>query len=104
MPCLLFGDSGLLAGDDGMSILLAGMVVFISVVGPAGMAVAVGLRCPCPDLVQIRMPMPKSQRSAPRTPHPPPYHAVGGVQRGWERIWYCLHCRCCFSGGLPAPH
>ena len=38
-----------------MSILLAGMVVWISVVGPAGMAMAAGLGWRCPDLVQIRM-------------------------------------------------
>lgn len=68
-----------------MSILLAGMVVFISVMGPAGMAVAVGLRCPCPNLVQIRMPMPKSQRSAPPTPTPHPatqWEGCKGVGKG----------------------
>lgn len=41
------------AGDVGMSILLAGVVVWISVVRPAGMAMAAGLGWCCPDLVQI---------------------------------------------------
>lgn len=38
-----------------MSILLAGAVVWISVVGPAGTAMAAGLGWHCPNLVQIRM-------------------------------------------------
>lgn len=81
MPCLLLRDLGLLAGDVGMSTLLAGVVVWFSVVGPAGMAVVVGLRCRCSDLVQIRMPMPKSQRSAPSSPLlPVPPHSGTGAE------------------------
>lgn len=41
------------AGDVGMAILLAGVVVWISVVPPAGMAMAAQLGWRCPDLVQI---------------------------------------------------
>lgn len=52
-----------------MFILLAAVVVWISVVGPAGMALAVGLGCPCPDLVQIRMPY--AQISEVCSLHPP---------------------------------
>lgn len=85
--CLLLGDSGLLAGDVGMSILLAGVVVWISVVGPAGMAVAVGLdvavptwsrsECLCPNLRDLLPPLPLL---------PLPHPTLGRVQRDWERI------------------
>lgn len=95
------------AGDAGMSILLAGVVVWISAVGPVGMAVAAGLGWHYPDLVQIRMHClcPDLGGMLPPPPLLPlPRPALGRVQRGLEGIWYCRHCRCCFSGGLPAPH
>lgn len=89
-----------------MSILLAGAVVWITVVGPVGMAMAAGLGWHCPDLVQIKMHCLCPDLGGVLLPPPLlplPRPAVGGVQRGLEGIWYCRHCRCCFSGGPTGP-
>lgn len=66
-----------------MFILLAGVVVWISVVGPAGMALAVELGCRCPTWSRSEcMPMPKSQ-SPPSIPPPPstPPHSGRDTKR-----------------------
>lgn len=96
-----------LAGDAGMSILLAGVVVWISVVGLLAWpwlrgwdgAVPTWSRSECIACAQIL-----GVSSPPPPLLPLPHPAVRGVQRGLEGIWYCRHCRCCFSRSLPAPH
>lgn len=61
-------------------------------VGPGGVALAVGLGCHCSTWSRSECLCPNLRVLLPPSLLPLPRLIVGGVQRDGEGIWYCRHC------------